>query len=194
MCIRDRTGTVIFREALIGEHVERSKVLFSVSDLRTLWAMLDAYEDDLPKISKDSRVDIRTEVYPGRSFSGRITYISDMIDEKLRTAKIRVEVENPEGILKPNMYIQGVFQNVDKGRPMLVIPEGAVQNLDGEKIVFLRQGKDEFIHRHVRLGERTESGRVILEGLQEGDLVVVKGAFSLKSELSKAGRGHDHVH
>lgn len=188
------SGTVIFRDALVGEHVETSKVLFSVSDLKVLWAHLDAYEEDLPKISAGGHVTIQTDLYPGQNFEGRVTYISDMIDEKLRTAKIRVSVDNPGGRLKPNMYIRGVFEGPETGQSVIVIPEEAVQSLNGEKIVFLRHEEDEFIHRPVRLGEKIDSGRIILEGLEPGEEIVVRGAFSLKSEMGKDSRGHGHAH
>ena len=187
-------GTVIFRDAVIGQHVERDKILISVSDLGTLWAQLDAFEQDLPKIRRDSRVSIVTDLYGDRTFQGKITYISDLIDPKLRTAKIRVEVKNPEGLLKPNMYIQGLIQTIGEGQQQIVIPEAAVQNLNGEKIVFVKHEEDEFILRHVRLGEKVEAGRIILDGLEEGEVVVVSGAFSLKSEMGKDSRGHDHAH
>lgn len=188
------SGTVIYRDAVVGEHVDTNKVLFSVSDLKALWAQLDAYEEDLPKISGDSRVIIQTDLYPGQNFEGRITYISDMIDEKLRTAKVRVIVDNTAGKLKPNMYIKGVIEGPETGQRAIVIPEEAVQNLNGEKIVFIRLEEDEFIHRPVRLGDKIDSGRIILAGLEPGEEIVVRGAFSLKSEMGKDSRGHGHAH
>ncbi|MGB3863707.1 MAG: efflux RND transporter periplasmic adaptor subunit, partial [Candidatus Aminicenantaceae bacterium] len=105
------SGTVIFRDVIIGAHIEPEKILFTVSDLSTLWAILDAYEKDIPYISKESSVYILSPLYPEKKFPGKITYISETIDEKLRTVKIRVEVPNSEGLLKPNMYIQGVLEN-----------------------------------------------------------------------------------
>jgi len=188
------TGTVIFRDVIVGEHVDPQKILFTVSNLNTLWALLDAYEKDLPFINKKSSVTIKSLLYPEKKFKGRISYISDTIDKKLRTIKIRVEVENSERLLKPNMYIQGIVENKSFEKEILAIPEKAIQNLDGEKIVFIFEGENVFTVHHVELGEKIGNKRIIVKGLEEGEKIVIKGAFNLKAELTKASFGHKHVH
>lgn len=188
------SGTVIFRDVVKGEHVEPDKILYTVSDLSTLWAILDVYEKDLPYISKDSQVTITTSIYPGSKFPGKITTISDLVDEKLRTVKIRVEVDNKQGFLKPNMYIQGKIENRLEQKDILAVPEEAIQNLEGEKVVFIREEGDIFTVRHVMVGYKIGDNRIITQGLTEGDRIVVRGAFYLKAEISKATFGHAHVH
>ncbi len=189
------SGTVIFRDAVRGAHVEPEKTLLTISDLGRLWARLDVYEKDIPLVTKESRVTIQTSLYPGLSFPARITYISHLLDEKLRTMEVRVEVDNPEGLLKPNMYVQGVLESdVSGGEKVLAVPEEAVQSLDGEKIVFVRESGDVFAVRHVRIGDKVGDHRIILSGLTEHEDVVLKGAFTLKSEISKGTFGHSHVH
>jgi cobalt-zinc-cadmium efflux system membrane fusion protein len=188
------SGTVIFRDVVVGEHVDPTKILYTVSDLKTLWAVLDAYEKDLPLIDKNSKVIISASIYPEKNFLGKITYISDLIDEKLRTVKIRVEVDNADGFLKPNMYIQGTVENLREQRDILAIPEEAIQNLEGEKIVFVLEKGDIFAVRHIKLGNRVGDNRIIEQGLELGESIVVKGAFHLKAELGKATFGHTHVH
>ena len=187
-------GAVIFRDVIIGEHVEPNKILFTVSDLSTLWVMLDAYEKDIPFISKKSNIVIKSALYPDKEFPGKITYISDVIDEKLRTIKIRVEVSNLEGLLKSNMYIRGYIENEAEDKEILAIPEDAVQVIDGEKSVFVLENENTFAVRHVSIGEKIGNFRIIISGLEEGEKLVVKGAFSLKTELSKAAFGNTHVH
>jgi cobalt-zinc-cadmium efflux system membrane fusion protein len=188
------SGSVIFRDVVKGEHVDPQKILYTVSDLDTLWAVLDAYEKDIPSIQKESHVRITSSVYPGRFFRGKIDYISDLIDEKLRTIKIRVEVDNSEKLLKPNMYILGSIENRLEGKNSLVIPEEAIQSLDGEKIVFIPGEGDIFSVRHVEAGKKVGEKRIIVKGLKDGEKIVVKGAFYLKAELSKSTFGHSHVH
>lgn len=187
-------GTIILREAVVGEHVPPEKILFTASDLSTLWALLDAYEKDIPFISLKSRVVIKSSLYPERRFPGRITYISDLIDPKSRTIKVRVEVENRDGLLKPHMYIQGVIENDAGARTLLAVPEEAVQTLDGEKIVFIQETQNIFAVRYVKLGQKIGDKRIITQGLTQGEEIVVKGAFKLKSEISKATFGRAHVH
>jgi len=188
------SGTTIFRDVIAGEHVEPQKTLFTVSDLSILWALLDAYEKDLPFITKQSTVVIKSSLYPEKEFAGKITYISDQIDEKLRTIKIRVEVQNHERLLKPNMYIQGIAKNKEAEKKVLAIPEEAIQNIDGEKIVFILEEADIFAVCHVELGERIGNKRIIIKGLKGGEKIVIRGAFTLKAELNKASFGLSHVH
>jgi cobalt-zinc-cadmium efflux system membrane fusion protein len=188
------SGIVIFRDVVKGEHVEPDKILYTVSDLSTLWAILDMYETDLPHIRMDSHVTIISSIYPGSQFPGKITYISDLIDENLRTVKIRVEVANKQGFLKPNMYIQGKIENRLEQKNLLTVPEEAIQNLEGEKVVFVFEKGDIFAVRHVTLGYRVGDNRIITQGLSEGEQIVIHGAFYLKAEMSKATIGQAHVH
>ncbi len=187
-------GTIIFRDVIVGEHVEPQKILFTASDLNILWAVLDAYEKDLPLINKRSKVTVKPALYPEKEFAGAITYISDMIDEKLRTIKIRVEVKNEERLLKPNMYIQGIIENTAEEKKVLAIPEEAIQNLNGEKIVFVQEAPEIFAALPVDIGEKTSDKRIIIKGLEGGERIVIKGAFILKTELTKKSFAHDHVH
>ena len=187
-------GTVVFRDVILGEHVDPEKTVFTVSNLNTLWALLDAYEKDLPFIDLDSTVFIESPLYAGRTFKGKITYISDLVDKQLRTVKVRVVIDNSEGLLKPNMYIQGIVENVSEARNTLVIPDEAVQNLEGEKVVFVLEEEDIFTVRHVSLGLKIGNLRVITKGLFATDKLAIKGAFYLKTEMTKASFGHTHVH
>ncbi len=187
-------GIIIFRDVIIGEPVELNKILFTVSDLSTLWALLDAYEKDLPLITERSEVTIQSSLYPNQEFRGKIIYISNIIDERLRTVKIRVEVENKEGLLKPNMYIQGIIKNKTDEKTTLAVPEEAIQNLNGEKIVFILEKENFFAVRHVELGEKIGDKRLIIQGLELSDKIVIKGAFNLKAELTKESFGHAHIH
>jgi cobalt-zinc-cadmium efflux system membrane fusion protein len=161
--------------------------------LSKLWAILDAYEKDLPFITPECKVTISTSLYPERNVEGEIVYISDLIDEKLRTIKIRVEVDNREGLLKPNMYIQGIIESTIK-EEVFSLPEQAIQNLDGKKIVFVRERENVFMAKEVKTGARIGKRRIIREGVDEGEKIVIKGAFNLKAEISKATFGHVHVH
>jgi cobalt-zinc-cadmium efflux system membrane fusion protein len=187
-------GKIIFRDAVVGDHIEPEKILFTVSDLSILWVLLDAYEKDLPLIHKKSTVTIKSSLYPDRVFPGKITYISDTIDEKLRTAKIRVEVRNYDYLLKPNTYIQGIIENKDTTLKFLAVPEEAIQNMNGEKVVFVVEEENVFAVREVLLGEKIGKNRIIAKGLSEKEMVVIKGAFNLKAEIAKESFGEAHVH
>lgn len=179
-------GRVISRDVVVGEHVPPDKLLFSVSDLSMLWALLDAREQDLPVLGSARRVSVESQVYAGRSFEGRIARIGDVVDEKLRTITLRVEVPNAGLLLKPNMYIQGVIQTNGHEHQVLCVPEDAVQTIDGEPSVFVLGGDKAFGLRPVQVGDLIGTSRTVTRGLDGSEIVVIAGAFNLKAELLKS--------
>jgi cobalt-zinc-cadmium efflux system membrane fusion protein len=194
------SGVVIQRDVILGESVEPGHTLFTVSDLSVLWAQLDAYEDQVPALAAGAEVVIRTPAIPDRDFFGRVSVISDQVDPELRTIRVRVEVPNPEGLLRPNMYVQGFLRVLSPGQERIVLPEDAVQLLEGRHVVFValppEPGEDHlpFEEREVVLGESLTDGRIILDGLDGTERVVLEGAFTLKAEMTKGAGGHEHVH
>jgi multidrug efflux pump subunit AcrA (membrane-fusion protein) len=193
-------GVVIQREAVLGDHVEPGHAMFTVSDLSVLWALLDAYEDQLVYLDPDAEVAVRSPLYPDTPFPGRITFIADEVDPDLRTLRVRVEVPNADGTLMPNMYVQGFLRVIEPGEGRMVVPEEAVQLLGGESVVFVQlppePGEDHIVfeEREVVPGESLTVGRTILQGLDGSETVVTKGAFTLKAEMTKGAGGHDHAH
>lgn len=193
-------GVVIQRDVILGESVEPGHTLFTVSDLSVLWAQLDGYENQVPALAVGQEVLLRTPALPGRDFPGRVSVISDQVDPELRTIRVRVEVPNPEGLLRPNMYVQGFLRVLSPDRERIVLPEDAVQLLEGRNVVFValppEPGEDHlaFEEREVVLGERLTDGLVILEGLVGTEQVVLEGAFTLKAEMTKGAGGHEHAH
>ena len=180
------SGRVIARDVLSGQHVTPAVALFTVSDLSTLWAVLDAREPDLPFLSPGRAVRIRTSLYADRAWDGRIIHVGDVIDEKSRTVKVRVETPNAGLLLKPNMFVQGEVVGAEGARDVLTVPADAVQTVNGEPVVFVRVAADRFVMRAVQAGAATGGRRTIVNGLEGSEQVVVTGAFSLKAELLKS--------
>jgi len=180
------SGRVIARDVLSGQHVTPAVALFTVSDLSTLWAVLDAREPDLPFLSPGRAVRIRSSLYADRAWDGRIIHVGDVVDEKSRTVKVRVEMPNAGLLLKPNMFVQGEVVGAEGTRDVLTVPADAVQTVNGEPVVFVRVAADRFIMRAVQAGARTGDRRTIVNGLEGSEQVVVTGAFSLKAELLKS--------
>jgi len=180
------TGRVIARDVIAGQHVLPDRALFIVSDLSTLWAELDAREPDLPFLAAGQRVRLRTSVYADRTWDGRILHVGDVVDEKSRTVKVRVEVPNTGLLLKPNMFVQGEVAGAVGTREVLTVPADALQTINGEPVVFVRIAPDRFAVRPVEPGERAGDRRVIVKGLDGTERVVVAGAFTLKAELLKS--------
>jgi RND family efflux transporter MFP subunit len=182
-------GRVITRDVIRGEHVHPDKLLFTVSDLSTVWALLDARERDLPGLRTGGRVTVTSEVYTGRGFEGRLTRIGDVVDEKLRTIKVRVELPNPGLLLKPNMFVQGALESHGVAREVLGVPEDAIQTIEGEPAVFVLGPGGGFSVKPVVIGERIGAKRAVTGGLDGREVVVIAGAFNLKAEMLKSSFG-----
>lgn len=179
-------GRVIERDVMVGQHIEPERTLFTVADLSTLWAVLDAREADLPYLSAGRIVRVRTSVYPGRAWEGRIIHVGDVVEEKSRTVKVRVDTPNPGLLLKPNMFIQGEVLDAVSTRDVLTIPAEAVQTINGDSVVFVRVALDRFVARSVEVAETAGGRRIVVRGLEATEFVALTGAFNLKAELLKS--------
>lgn len=194
------SGVVVERNAVLGSHIEAGQTLFTVSDLTSLWAQLDAYEEQMGHLRTGSEVMIQSPLFPDRDFPGRVTVVADQVDEELRTIRVRAEIPNPDGILKPNMYIQGRIGIATDGEERMVVPADAVQLLEGHHVVFVlmpeEPGESHIVIEAVDVepGETLSVGRIIQSGLDGSETIVVEGAFNLKAELTKGAGGHGHVH
>lgn len=184
-------GVVTKFDVAAGEVVEPDKELFTVADISTVWVLADVYEKDLAKITRDGSVDIKVDAYPDRTFSGRITHVSDLIDPTTRTARVRCVVGNTDGALKLDMFAKVVL-GTNEERQALSVSADAVQQVDNQPIVFVRKSATRFERRAVQVGRRTESLVEILGGLTEGEAVVGKGSFYLKTALLSERIGDEH--
>ena len=188
-------GVVVARDASLGEMAAPADHLFTVANLQRLWIELDVFERDLARIARGQDVEVTTAAYPGRSFPGTIVYIGDILDPQTRTVRARVEVPNPREVLKPGMFATARIAVGSGGQPFVVVPEAAVQELEGRKVVFVPGDRPgEFRAQPVQVGEQLEGGKiVILSGLTDDSRIVIAGAFSLRSELAEGEIG-EHGH
>lgn len=187
-------GIITEKHAIVGELADPSTSLYTVADLSSVWVMVDINEKDLAKVHRGQPAAVTVSAFPELKLKGRITYIADLVDEATRTVKARVEVANPGRKLKPEMFASVELALAADAPPVLAVPEDAVQDLEGEKVVFVAEGSDKFAARPVQTG-RTAGGLVeILSGLKEGENYAVKGSFILKSELKKGEMTDEHGH
>ncbi|MFP5504441.1 MAG: efflux RND transporter periplasmic adaptor subunit [Candidatus Sericytochromatia bacterium] len=178
------TGQVVSREVTRGQAVEQHAPLFKVVDASKLVALLDAPEGQAQAIKPGSRLQVSADALPGRAFSATVAAVGDVVDPATRKIAVRCTILNPDGQLRPGMYVTA---KVPLARAMrLAVPEGAVQTMADKPVVFVAQGDGRFERREVETGPR-EGGRVAIQkGLKSGEQVVVAGAFWLKSELQKS--------
>lgn len=187
-------GVVVERHAGRGEVVGPADQLFTVADLRRLWIELDIYERSLGRVAQGQPVEVFTTAWPGRTFPGRIVYVGDIVDAERRTIRARVEVENPDGALKPGMFATARIEIAGEA-PVVAVPRDAVQTVGDEPVVWVPGAETgEFVARPVTLGAELPDGLVeIVSGLASDEAVVLEGAFTLKSEFAKGefgGHGH----
>jgi cobalt-zinc-cadmium efflux system membrane fusion protein len=184
-------GVVTRFDVAAGEVVDPDDELLTIADISTVWVLADVYEKDLARVAPDGLVAITVDAYPGRTYSGRITYISDLINPATRTAKVRAVVANPDGALKLDMFAKVTLQTTDE-RLVLTVPEEAIQQIDSQAVVFTPQSTTRFERRLVQPGRRAAGLVEILAGVEEGQSVVSKGSFYLKTALLRERIGDEH--
>ncbi len=183
------SGTVMERMATEGAYVVTGTPLYRVANLGALWIQLDAYESDLPRLAVGQSVQIDVEAFSSEKFEGKITFIDPTVDAQRRTAKVRVEVPNTDGRLRPGMFAQAM---VDGGseKSALVIPASAALFTGRRSIVYVEvPGADRptYEPRNVRLGPRLGDNYPVVAGLSAGERVVSRGAFVLDADLQIKG-------
>jgi len=178
-------GIVVERNATVGASVGTDANLFKIIDLSRVWIDADVFEKDLPRVRPGQEVKLTVTAFPQSTFSGRVILINSVVDPDTRTVKVRTEVANPDGRLKPDMFAN-VQIVTDMNRAAISIPQAAVLNDDGKKIVFVAEGNG-YQKRQVQPGIQNNDRVEIVDGLNAGDKVVVKGNYLLL-EQSKPGQ------
>ena len=181
-------GVITAANVAPGEAVDTERELFTVADLSTVWVVGDLYQRDIASVRRGQEAQITTESYPGETFIGRITNVSDVLDPSTRTAKVRCEVPNRDGRLKLQMFVTMGIPTAT-ARDALVVPAAAVQQIDDDTVVFVQTGEASFEKRVVEAGAGSGGLVPVLSGLKVGERVVTDGGFMLKSKLKAASIG-----
>jgi Cu(I)/Ag(I) efflux system membrane fusion protein len=185
-------GVVLHRRATLGEYVKTGDPLYAIADLSRVWLRLDAFESDVPWLGEGQEVQFTVRAWPGRTFSGTVAFVDPVLDEKSRSVEVRVAVDNADGALKPGMLATGVIATALPGLDdPLVIPASAPLLTGARAVVYVRvpgEGDPVFRGVQVELGPRAGDWYVVAAGLEEGDDVVVHGAFKIDSALQIQAR------
>ena len=189
-------GTVIERHATPGEVIHSERPVFVIADLARVWVVGRLYEQDVIVARLGAPATITLPAYPGRVWEGTVSYVASTLDPHTRTLPIRVELDNPDGLLRPGLFGTLSLSPDSKARQRVVaVPEGAIQQVNGQSVVFV-PGTDTGSYSvvPVTVGVRMRGQAEILSGLESGDHTVISGAFTLKSELMRAqlAEGHEH--
>jgi Cu(I)/Ag(I) efflux system membrane fusion protein len=186
-----QSGVVIEKLVQQGQYVNVGDVLFSVADLSRVWVEIEVYENEFSNIRVGQQVQILSQSFPGRPFTGKVAFIYPFLDPKTRTLKARVEMPNPGMKLKPDMFVNAVIK-VSLGNA-IVVPASAVMDSGKRQTVWVETSSGMFEPRNVQVGGQSVDMVQILSGIKPGDKVAVSGAYLIDSESQlKGGGGEDH--
>jgi membrane fusion protein, copper/silver efflux system len=186
------SGIVTARRVNTGDHVSEGSVLYDIANLSHVWVLFDAYESDLPFLKVGNTISFTLQALPGTNFSAKIQFIDPVIDPVNRVAKVRVEVSNGGGKLKPEMFATGVVKaNLNEFKDKLVIPRSAVLWTGKRSIVYVKQPDTQEVNfkmREIDLGPMLGNSYVVLGGLTDGEEIVTDGTFSVDAAAQLAGK------
>lgn len=181
-------GVVTARHARVGQQVDGLQPVFELVDPSRMWAELDVPERDLAVVEIGQEVRLHFDALPGESFTGRIATLAPAVEPATRTARARVELDNPAGLLRANLYGTATILGASS-TAVVVVPSSAVQRAGDAQLVFVREQVDSYLARRVRVVSR-QGDRVRIAGaVQPGDSVVTTGSFLLKTETLKDSIG-----
>jgi RND family efflux transporter MFP subunit len=176
------SGFVIEKNVVAGQMVDAGMRLYRLADLGIVWVIAQVYEQDLPFVKLGQEAVVKVASYPDREFRGRVTFIYPSVDEKTRTAKVRLEFENPGYFLKPGMFVSAQIQ-AQLDTSAVLVPESAVLRSGNKNTVFVALPGGKFEARDVTLGVAAENEmNQVISGLHPGEQVVTSGQFLLDSE------------
>ena len=175
------SGTVLEKNVLDGQKIMAGMPLLKIANLSSLWLTADVYEYELSKIKEGAKTEIRFNYLPGKIYAGKVSFIYPTLDSKTRTAKIRIDIPNSKGELKPSMFANVIIKGKDLG-VYPVIPENAVLRGGRRDIVIIALGEGKFKPQEVTLGGYSDGYYQVLEGLTEGSKIVTSAQFLIDSE------------
>lgn len=187
----DRSGIVLKKMVNVGDYLNKGEALFTIADLSKLWVVFDAYESDLSFLQTGDEISFSVASLAGKEFSGKITFIDPIVNPQSRTAQVRVEIANPDGRLKPEMFAKAEIKATLGAENQLTVPKSAVMWTGERSVVYVQVAAGErkgYELREVMLGPSLGSEYVIEEGLNVGERIVVNGTFTIDAAAQLAGK------
>ncbi|MDO8777242.1 MAG: efflux RND transporter periplasmic adaptor subunit [Burkholderiaceae bacterium] len=175
------TGIVMEKKAVQGMRFMPGEMLYQIADLSAVWVVADVFEQDLRLVKTGAKARVSINAYPDKIFTGTVTYVYPTLKPETRTVPVRVELANPGLLLKPGMFAQ-VEVGVSAKAKVVTVPLSAVIDSGQRQIVLLAQGEGRFMPREVKLGSRSDNYVEVLDGVKDGELVVVAANFLIDAE------------
>jgi cobalt-zinc-cadmium efflux system membrane fusion protein len=189
-------GRVIEREVTLGEMVSPEKEkLMVLANIDVLWVLAEVPEARLAQVALGSTARIQVAAIADKTFEGKVTHLAPALNPDTRSARVRIDVANTDAALKPGMFATATLASGSTdGSAVLAVPDEAVQMVEGETSVFVPVEGEEntFAKRPIKVGKPIGGMLPVIDGLKEGEQIVVSGSFILKAELGKGEAGHEH--
>ena len=176
------TGTVIDKKIINGQRVMPGEELYRIADLSHLWVIADVAEADLPSVKIGTRATVMVRAYMAQPIEGEVTFIYPELRTETRTARVRIEIPNPDGRLKVDMYADVAFQAGAGEEPCIAVPVSAVIDSGSRQVVLVAKGEGRFEPRAVKLGRRGDGYVEVLDGITTGEEVVTAATFLIDAE------------
>ncbi len=184
------SGMVVEKHAIQGQRFMPGEVLYQIADLSKVWMLADVFEQDLAMVHPGQTATIRVDAYPDKIFNGKVTFVYPTVMPETRTAKVRIELPNTQGLLKPAMYGRVEFASAHSKDKVLTVPDSAVLDTGIRRLVLVDLGGGRFEPRTVKLGIHADGYAEVLGGLEAGETVVVSANFLIDAESNlKAALG-----
>ncbi len=175
-----------------GDYIKEGEVLFEITDLRKVWVLFEAYENDLPWVKIGDHLNIDFKSIPGKEFKGRVSFIDPFINPQTRVAYVRVEMDNSKGLFKPEMFANGVMlSNLQGSENVILVPKSAVLWTGKRAVVYVKipeRPHNTFIYREVVLGEESGDYYIITSGLVAGEEIASNGVFKIDASAQLSGK------
>jgi membrane fusion protein, copper/silver efflux system len=175
------TGDVIEKKIINGQRVQAGQELYRIADHSHLWVIADVAEADLPAIKMGTRATVMVRAYAAQAIEGEVTFIYPELRAETRTARVRIEIPNPDGRLKVDMYADVVFQT-GEAEPVTAVPASAVIDSGTRQVLLVAKGEGRFEPRLVKLGVRGDGYVEVLKGVSKGEEVVTAATFLIDAE------------
>ena len=192
---RSPANGVVLQKPIEGMRFMPGDVLYEIADLSSVWLIAEVAEQDLGFVRPGQQAKVGIASYPGREFAGKVVFIYPTLEAATRTARVRIELPNPGGLLKPAMYADAQFISGNGGKA-LAVPDSSVLDSGTRQVVLVDRGQGVFEPRDIKTGMRADGYVEVKDGLKAGDEVVVRANFLIDAEsnLKAALGGFGHAH
>jgi Cu(I)/Ag(I) efflux system membrane fusion protein len=189
------TGIVLDKRAIQGMRFMPGEMLYQIADLSTVWVVTEIFEQDLARVSVGQQAQVSFSAMPGKIFTGTVTFVYPTVTPETRTAKVRIELANHEGHLRPSLYGTVEIATPVASGPVVSVPDSAVLDTGTRQVVLVERGEGLYEPREIKIGMRAGGYIEVQSGLKEGEHVLVSANFLIDAESNlKAALQSFHHH